>query len=100
MDDASAITGSVPQAMPSIAGVRSREAARQVAEEFETMFVAQMLAPMFESLETDGITGGGSAEKAFRPMLVDEYAKEMSKQGGIGLADQVYTEILRMQGLE
>lgn len=83
-----------------IKGVRTKEAARQVAEEFEAMFIAQMLAPMFEALETDGLTGGGSAERAFRPMLVNEYAKEMAQQGGIGIASQVYTEILRMQGLD
>ena len=85
---------------PGVSGVTSREQARRVAEEFEAMFLSQMLAPMFEALDTDGLTGGGDAEKAFRPILVEEYAKQMSAQGGIGLADQVYTEILRMQGLE
>lgn len=86
--------------LPGISGVTNRDEARRIAEEFEAMFLSQMLAPMFEALETDGLTGGGEAEKAFRPMLVEEYAKQMSAQGGIGLADQVYTEILRMQGLE
>lgn len=100
MDDISALATTTAPGMPSLAGIKSKESARLVAEEFEAMFVAQILAPMFEALETDGPTGGGSAEEAFRPMLVDEYAKEMTKQGGIGLADQVYTEILRMQGLE
>ena len=99
MDELSALTSATQTALPGVGGVNSREAARKVAEEFEAMFIAQMLAPMFEALDTDGPTGGGSAERAFRPMLVDEYAKEMGKQGGIGLADQVYTEILRMQGL-
>lgn len=86
--------------MPDVAGVKTREAARKVAEEFEAMFLGQMLKPMFEPLDSDGLTGGGSAERAFRPMLVERYAEEMVKQGGIGLADQVYGEILRMQGLE
>ncbi|MAK60499.1 MAG: chemotaxis protein [Ponticaulis sp.] len=100
MNELDALAASSQSALPSVAGVKDKEAARKVAEEFEAMFLTQMLAPLFESLDTDGIAGGGSAERAFRPMLVDEYAKEMSKQGGIGLADQVYTEILRMQGLE
>lgn len=100
MNELDAAIATQPSALPSYANVTSKEAARKVADEFEAMFLAQMLAPLFEPLETDGITGGGSAERAFRPMLVDEYAKEMAKQGGIGLSDQIYGEILRMQGLE
>lgn len=100
MDDISALNLKTGNTRPDFSAVNSREAAEKVAEEFEAMFIAQMLAPMFESLDTDGPFGGGSAEKAFRPMLVEEYAKQMSAQGGIGIADQVYTEILRMQGLE
>ncbi len=100
MDDVSALNLTRSTQSPNLGQVKTKEAARTVAEEFEAMFIAQMLAPMFESLETDGITGGGSAERAFRPMLVNEYAKEMAQQGGIGIADQVYIEILRMQGLD
>ena len=99
MDDISAVQAQSNSALPSIGGIKTKEAARKVAEEFEAMFIAQMLAPMFEALETDGPTGGGAAERAFRPMLVNEYANEMTKQGGVGIADQVYGEILRMQGL-
>lgn len=100
MNELEALAGSNQSALPSVNNIKDKESARRVAEEFEAMFLSQMLAPMFESLETDGLTGGGAAERAFRPMLVEEYAKEMAQQGGIGLADQVYTEILRMQGLE
>ncbi|MAP96540.1 MAG: chemotaxis protein [Ponticaulis sp.] len=100
MNELDAIAASGQSALPNIKGIDSKESARRVAEEFESMFLSQMLAPMFEPLETDGLTGGGAAERAFRPMLIDEYAKGMSQQGGIGLADQIYAEILRMQGLE
>lgn len=100
MDEVFALSSASQSALPELKGIRSREAAREVAEEFEAMFLSQMIAPMFEGLDTDGVTGGGAAERAFRPMLIEEYAKQMSKQGGIGIADQVYTEILRMQGLD
>ena len=99
MDELAALNLKLAKAGPDLGSAQSREAAREIAEEFEAMFISQMLAPMFEALDTDGPTGGGSAERAFRPMLVQEYANEMVKGGGIGIADQVYTEILRMQGL-
>ena len=99
MNELETIAATTPRNMPNVRNVQTREAAREIAEEFEAMFISQMLAPMFEALETDGLTGGGEAERAFRPMLVEQYANEMAAQGGIGLADQVYSEILRMQGL-
>ena len=71
---------------------------RRIAEEFEGMFLAEMLAPMFESLDTDGLGGGGVGERVFRPMLVERYAEAIAKSGGIGLADAVVRELVRLQG--
>ena len=71
---------------------------KKAAGEFESMVLSQMLAPIFESLDSDGLFGGGSAERMFRPMLVDQYAKGMAKAGGLGLADAVAREMMRLQG--
>ncbi len=75
------------------------EEIRRAAEEFESVFLSEMLAPMFESLSTDGLGGGGQGEEMFRPMLVERYAEAISRAGGIGIADAVMREMLRMQGL-
>lgn len=72
---------------------------RRVAEEFEAVFISEMLAPMFESLSTDGLGGGGQGEQMFRPMLVERYAEAITQAGGIGIADAMVREMLRMQGL-
>lgn len=71
--------------------------AKQAAEDFEAVFLAQMLAPMFEGLETDGPFGGGSSEKIYRSLLVQEYGKSIAKSGGIGISDAVQREILKLQ---
>lgn len=81
-------------------GIRDREAAREAARDFEAMAITQMLQPMFEGLKTDGMFGGGHGEMVMRGFLLNEYGKSIAAAGGIGLSDQVYTEILRMQGLE
>jgi len=70
---------------------------RTVAQEFEAMVLSQMLAPMFEALETDGLGGGGAGERMFRPMLVERYAQAMAGAGGIGVADAVLGELVRLQ---
>jgi len=83
-----------------VSGVKTRAEAEAVAREFERMFVAEMLQPMFAGIETDGPFGGGQAEDVFRPMLLDRYADAVAKAGGVGIADAVLKEILRLQGLE
>jgi Rod binding domain-containing protein len=69
----------------------------RVAEEFESVFLAEMLAPMFEALDTEGLGGGGQGEQMFRPMLVQQYAESISQAGGVGIADSIVRELLRMQ---
>ena len=81
-------------ARPAAAGA---EGARRAAEEFEAVFVAQMLAPIFATIESDGPFGGGPAEETYRTMLVDEYGKAIARAGGFGIADAVEREILRLQ---
>ncbi|MBL8537730.1 MAG: rod-binding protein [Hyphomonadaceae bacterium] len=71
---------------------------RRTAEEFESVFLAEMLRPMFDGIETDGLGGGGIGEETFRPMLIDRYAEALSKSGGVGIADAIVRELLRMQG--
>lgn len=85
---------------PDVANVKTREEARHVAQQFERMFISEMLGPMFAGIETDGPFGGGNAEASFRPMLIDQYADAIAKGGGVGIADAVMKEILKMQGLE
>jgi len=70
---------------------------RRVAEEFESVFLAEMLAPMFEALDTEGLGGGGQGEQMFRPMLVSQYAESIANAGGVGIADNIIRELLRMQ---
>jgi len=79
-------------------GPTPNEEIRRVAEEFEAIFLSEMLAPMFESLETDGLGGGGQGEQMFRPMLVERYAEAISRAGGVGIADSVMREMMRLQG--
>lgn len=78
-------------------GGMDKLAARQAAEEFEAVFLSQMLAPMFDTVPTDGIMGGGHAEQVYRGMMVEQMGQEIAKKGGVGIADTVYREILKMQ---
>lgn len=93
------ITPATPGALPSTATPSPMEAARmrETAEQFEASFLSQMLKPMFEGLKTDGIGGGGEAEGQWRSFMIDAMAKQTVRAGGIGLADQVVAQMLKMQ---
>ena len=82
---------------PPQAGEQIPPEIRRVAEEFEAMALGELLRPMFEALKTDGLGGGGFGEEMFRPMLVEQYAQSIAKSGGVGLADAIVAELVRMQ---
>ena len=58
------------KAAPNVADVKTRAQAEHVAQQFERMFIAEMLGPMFQGLETDGPFGGGNAEATFAALRI------------------------------
>ena len=72
----------------------------ETAENFEAFFITRMMESMFEGVSTDGIFGGGHAEKIYRSMLLDEYGKVMAQTGSIGVKDEIMRSIIEMQEME
>ncbi len=70
---------------------------RKSADEFENVFVSQMLGHMFDGIGTDETFGGGRGEEMFKPMLTEQFGKQITRRGGLGIANQVYSELLRAQ---
>jgi Rod binding domain-containing protein len=71
---------------------------RQKAVAFTAVALTEMLSPMFDTLASDGGPfGGGAGETAFRPMLVEQMADGIARQGGLGLTDIVARAMLRLQ---
>ena len=83
-------------ALPNTHGLDPKKI-KETAQEFESVFIAEMLRPMFDGIKTSEMFGCGSSEKVYRDMQVDEYGKAISKAGGIGLADSIMREMIKMQ---
>ena len=76
---------------------QSPEQMRKTAQDFEASFLSQMMKPMFEGLSTEAPFGGGAGEAAWRGFLVDAMAQQTVKAGGVGLADSVLAQMIKMQ---
>ena len=81
----------------ALKNAKDRAALEQAAQEFEAVFVTQMLKPMFEGIKTDARFGGGKGEEIFRGFMLEEYGKMIAARGDLGIADAIKTEMLRMQ---
>jgi flagellar protein FlgJ len=79
------------------AGQRKAGDAGKTAQDFEAFFLTQFFEFMSKDLKTDGLMGGGQAEATWRSFLNDQYGREMARGRGIGIADMVYDQILKMQ---
>lgn len=86
-----------PKALAPPEPGRTHAEAKKAAQDFEAVFLAELLGNMFEGVSTDGPFGGGQSEGIMRTLLIDEYAKSIAARGGVGIADNVYRELIRIQ---
>jgi peptidoglycan hydrolase FlgJ len=82
----------------SVLLTRATPQMRQAAQNFEAQALSQLLAPAFATVDLGRTPfGGGMGESQWQPMLVDAIAKGVARAGGLGLAQPVLHEMLRIQ---
>ncbi|MGN6374320.1 MAG: rod-binding protein [Sphingomonas sp.] len=69
---------------------------KKTAENFEAVFIGQMMQLMMGSVE-QGEFSGGHGEEMFRGVLAEQLGTVIAKRGGIGLAPAVLDQIIRLQ---
>ena len=89
-----------PAAAPKLATPEQRARIKGAAEAFEAQLLSLMMKPMFEGISTSAPFGGGQGEETYRSLLLDAFAKQTAKAGGLGVAQPVMREMLKMQGLQ
>ena len=71
---------------------------RKTADDFETMFLENTMDRLTQNTGEEGPLGdNGTGGSVYKSMLSKEYAKSIVKSGGLGIADQVYSQMMRMQ---
>lgn len=98
MKAAASIVGAVGDALSSKPDPASTTAqTRKTANDFESMFLEETLNRVTQASGEDGPLGDNGTNGIHRSMLVSQYAQQITKSGGVGIADQVYRQMLTMQ---
>jgi len=91
--------------LPSAKGLSAQKVDKdsklyQACEDFQAVFIKQMLDTMRKTVDkSGGLNPPNEGEKVFDDMLYDEYAKKMSKSSGFDLADNLYKQMVFLQNL-
>ncbi len=86
-----------PDMAKNSALAKDRALAQETAQDFEAFFMTRMMESMFDGISTEGMFGGGQAEKIYRSLLLNEYGKVMAKTGSVGISDDIMNTIIQMQ---
>jgi Rod binding domain-containing protein len=65
----------------------------KVCQDFEAIFIKQMLSAMKKTVPKNDLLNGGFAEEIFEDMLYDEYAATMAKTARFGLSNLLYRQL-------
>lgn len=66
---------------------------REVCEQFEAFFTAQLLKTMRESGEVQGFLKQSSAEAIFGAQRDAEFCRQLASRGALGIAKLLYSEL-------
>jgi Rod binding domain-containing protein len=68
------------------------------AQDFEQVFTENMTDHLVSGLNGEGPLGNeGEGGEVYRSMLTKEYSRMITQSGGLGIAPQVYNELLKLQ---
>jgi peptidoglycan hydrolase FlgJ len=87
-------------ALPAAPAIDRNSPTYKAAQDFEAVFLGQMVDQMYTGLDAKGPFGGGFAEQTYRSLFTQEIGRQMSAGGGVGLAEAVYAEMVKLQGGE
>jgi peptidoglycan hydrolase FlgJ len=94
-----ALSPNILKGPPATPEGATRERIGYVAKDFEQSFLSIMLGQMFQGVG-GGEFSGGEGEAMFQSFLMDAISKQVVRSGGVGIADHVQREMLKLQGME
>ena len=69
----------------------------KAAQEFESIYLYQVLEAMKPERDESGVMNGGFAEEMFSQTLNEQVAKAVAERGGVGIAENIYDGLVKFQ---
>jgi len=79
---------------------KSKQKLKQACQDFEGLFLREMLKSMRETVPESGLLGKGFADETYQDMLDQELVKRMSHSSRIGLAQILYRQLVENYDIE
>ena len=76
---------------------KAQAKAKSTAQDFEAVFLNSMFSQMTSGLKGEGPFGNTPGTGVWRSMLTEQYSKSFAKAGGVGIAKDVYRELVLQQ---
>lgn len=88
--------------LPGVSGEAGRklEQLEAAAKNFEGIFVQQILKQMQETIENASFDPDDNAGKQVHSMYTTFMADAISQQGGFGMWEQIYDQLVQTEGLQ
>lgn len=75
---------------------RKTDELRKATQDFEAVFIAQLLSQMRKAMAPpSSLLGGGREEETFRDLMDQEIGKSVARRGGLGIGEAVYRQLLK-----
>ena len=79
--------------IPETKGVSDDAKLRESANDFEAIFIQQMLKSMRKTSFESDLLPKSEGEKVFQSLLDEQYALLSAKSGSLGLAEMIYQQL-------
>jgi murein DD-endopeptidase MepM/ murein hydrolase activator NlpD len=74
-------------------GGGQKQALKKVSQEFEAIFIGQLLKVMRETIEESGLFGGGFGKSIYTELFDQEISLGMARRGALGISDLLYRNL-------
>ena len=79
--------------IPETKGVSDDDKLREAANDFEAIFIQQMLKTMRKTSFESDLLPKSEGEKVFQSLLDEQYALLSAKSGSLGLSEMIYQQL-------
>lgn len=93
------LSGRIPT-VTAPADAKNASALKKAAEEFEAVFINQLLKVMRETIEESGLTGEGCGKSIYTELFDQEISLSMARRGMLGISDMITRDLAADQSKE